>query len=398
MCYWRVDEVNEADPNSPWQGNIWSFSIAPKTAYNPDPVDGAGFVDLDANLSWTAGYGAKLHTVYLGNDYDDVNNATVGTPSGVASYDPGTLEREKVYYWRVDEFDGFETHKGDIWAFTTPGAVGNPQPANGAEDVQKVAKLSWTAADNAASHHLYFGTDAEAVKNATTASPEYVGPRTLGAESYDPGGLAWGSTYAWRVDEVYPTGTIKGLVWTLKTADFTLVDDFEAYNDIDLPDPVSNTIFGSWADGYQIPTNGAITASEFPPYAEQTVVHSGDQSMKYLYDTNFMISESTLTLVYPKDWTDEGVTKLSLWFRGNSGNATERMFIALNDTAVVYHDDPAASQITGWNQWVIELQKFAEQGVDLTNVSTMTIGFGTKNSTVAGGSGEVYFDDIRLIR
>ncbi|MHC4580885.1 MAG: hypothetical protein ACYS14_05470, partial [Planctomycetota bacterium] len=35
--YWRVDEVNEADPNSPWKGDVWSFSIAPKTAYNPDP-------------------------------------------------------------------------------------------------------------------------------------------------------------------------------------------------------------------------------------------------------------------------------------------------------------------------------------------------------------------------
>jgi hypothetical protein len=396
--YWRIDEVNDADPNSPWKGDIWSFSIPPKTAYNPDPKDGAGFVDLNSILAWTGGYDAKLHTIYLGDNYDDVNNATEGTPLGTASYDPGTLEREKVLYWRVDEFDGIETYKGDIWAFTTPGAVGNPQPANGAPDVPMTAKLSWTAADNASSHEVYFGTDADAVKKATTASPEYIGPRALGAESYDPGALAWDSSYAWRVDEVYPDKTVKGLVWSFTTANFIIVDDFEAYNDIDPPDPASNPIFGSWSDGYQIPTNGALTADELPPYAEQNIVHGGAQSMKYLYDTNFMIPESTLTLVYPKDWTQEGVTKLSLWFRGGSVNAAERMFVALNGTAVVYHDDPAAPRIIRWNQWVIDLTRFADQGVDLTNVSTMTIGFGTKNSPAAGGTGKVYFDDIWLVR
>jgi hypothetical protein len=112
-----------------------------------------------------------------------------------------------------------------------------------------------------------------------------------------------------------------------------------------------------------------------------------------------MISESTLTLVYPKDWTEQGVTKLLLWFRGSSANDAERMFVALNGNAVVYHDDLAASQIAGWNEWVIDLQQFADQGVNLANVDTITIGFGTKNApSPSGGAGTVYFDDIRLYR
>jgi len=396
--YWRIDEVNEADPNSPWKGDIWSFSIPPKTAYDPDPADGAEFVDLEAILSWTGGYDAKMHTVFIGDNYDEVNNATSGMLVSKASYDPGTLEPEKIYYWRIDEFDGLTTHTGEVWAFTTPGAVGNPQPANGAVDVQVNSTLNWIAADNAASHELYFGTDANAVRNATTASLEYVGPRALGAVSYDPGGLEWAGSYAWRVDEVYPTGTVKGLVWTFTTADFILVDDFEAYNDIDPPDPASNTIYSNWIDGYQIPTNGALTSEELPPYAEQKVVHSGGQSMKYVYDTNLKICESTLTLIYPKNWTEGGVTKLSLWFRGAPVNGAERIFIALNGNAVVYHDDPAASQITGWNEWIIDLQKFADHGLNLANVNTITIGFGTKGTAAAGGTGTVYFDDIRLYR
>ncbi|MHC4145266.1 MAG: hypothetical protein ACYSUD_10855, partial [Planctomycetota bacterium] len=304
----------------------------------------------------------------------------------------------KVYYWRVDEFDALATYKGDVWAFTTPGAVGNPQPANSAADVQMIATLSWTAADNAASHELYFGADAEAVKNATTTSPEYIGPKALGAESYDPGGLAWDSSYAWRVDEVYPDGTVKGLVWSFATADFILVDDFEAYNDIDPPDEASNRIFDKWKDGFGTTDNGALIGNDLPPYTEQTIVHGGAQSMPYSYDNNLKTSEATMTLVYPRDWTEEGVTKLSLWFRGDSANAAERMFVALNGSAVVYHDDPAVTQTGSWTEWVIDLQEFADQGVDLTNVDTITIGFGTKDSPAAGGTGQMLFDDIKLYR
>ncbi|TKJ39537.1 MAG: hypothetical protein CEE38_02090 [Planctomycetes bacterium B3_Pla] len=397
--YWRVDEVNDADPNSPWKGNVWSFSIPPKTAYNPNPADGAEFVDPNATFSWTGGYGAKLHTVYIGAGFDEVNDAVGGAPQGITTYSPGPLELEKVYYWRIDESDGLETHKGDIWSFTTPGAVGNPQPANGAVDVQIIAKLSWTPADNAASHELYFGTDRDAVNSATTASPEYIGPRALGSESYDPGKLAWNSAYYWRVDEVYATETIKGLVWSFETADFILVDDFESYNDIDPPDEGSNRIFDVWIDGFGTTTNGAIVGNDLPPYAEtrRAGIHGGAQSMPYFYDNNNKTSEATLTLVYPRDWTEEGVTKLSLWFRGASANAADRMFVALNGNTVVYHDDASATQKTGWNEWVIDLAAFA--GVDLTNVNSITIGIGTKGSPAAtGGTGTMYFDDIRLIR
>ena len=396
--YWRIDEVNDADPNSPWKGEIWSFSIPPKTAYNPDPPDGAEFVDPDTTFSWTPGFGAKLHTIYMGTNFDDVDNATGGMPSGSTRYSPDVLESEKVYYWRIDETDPPFTHKGDIWSFSTPGAVGNPQPANGVADVQINSTLSWTAADNATSHEPYFGTDADSVRNATTASPEYIGPRALGAGSYDPGGLALDSSYAWRVDEVYPTETVKGIVWSFTTADFITVDDFESYNDIEPPDTASNRVFDRWIDGFGTTTNGALVGNDLPPYAEQGIVHGGAQSMPYLYDNNLKTSEATLTLVYPRDWTAEGVTKLSLWFRGTSANIAERMFVALSGSAVVYHDDPAVTQTVNWTKWVIDLTSFADQGVTLANIDTLTIGFGTRNSPVTGGSGTMYFDDIRLYR
>ena len=395
--YWRIDEVNPDEPNSPWRGDIWRFSIPPKTAYFPDPIDGAQFVDLDASLSWTPGFGSKLHTVYLGDSFEDVNNATGGAPVGTATYTPAApLEPEKVYYWRVDEFDVAATHKGDIWAFTTPGAAGNSQPANGAVDVQILTTLGWTPADTAASSDLYFGADADAVENATTASPEYAGNKALGSESHDPGKLVLGAGYHWRVDAVYPGETVKGLLWSFTTADFVGVDDFEAYNDFDPPDPNSNRIFDKWIDGFGTTTNGALVGNDMPPYAETTIVHDGAQAMIYRYDNANKTSEAALTLVWPRDWTAEGVTRLSLWVRGSVSNAADRIFIALNGTAVVYHDNASATQLAGWNEWVIDLAAF---GVDLTNVNTITIGVGTKNVPAAGGgTGTLYFDDIVLIR
>ena len=72
------------------------------------------------------------------------------------------------------------------------------------------------------------------------------------------------------------------------------------------------------------------------------------------------------------------------------------MYIVLNGSAVVYHDNPKASQISIWTAWNTGLKAFADQGVNLKNVNTIALGFGTKNSPAAGGSGKMYFDDIRL--
>jgi hypothetical protein len=134
------------------------------------------------------------------------------------------------------------------------------------------------------------------------------------------------------------------------------------------------------------------------PLTEQGNVHSGAQAMPVSYDNNMRTSEATKTLVYPRDWTEQGVARLSLWFRGESANTAERMYVALDNTAVVYHDDSAVTQIVPWTEWIIDLQEFASQGVDLTNVDSIAIGFGTKNNPAAGGTGTMYLDDIRLYR
>jgi len=271
------------------------------------------------------------------------------------------------------------------------------RPSNGAENISQKQILTWAAGDNSASYQVYFGTDKDAVRSADTGSPEYNGSKNLGSESYDPGTLEWDSDYYWRADEVKADGTTqKGMVWSFTVANFLIVDDFESYNDLDPPDPGSNRIFEAWPDGYDIPTNGALVGNDLPPYAEQSFVHSGIQSMPYFYDNSVGNSEATHTLTYPRDWTEKGVNRLTIWVLGNMINSPEQMYVVLNGSAAVNHDNPEAALGAEWAEWNIDLQAFADQGVNLTDVNTIGIGFGNRSNPQAGGSGTMYFDDIRL--
>ncbi len=385
--YWRIDEVNEAEPNSPWKGKIWSFTIPPKTAYLPDPADGAEAVGIDDLLSWTPGFGAKLHYVYFGETFDEVDNAAGGSPQGTSVYSPGTLKMAKTYYWRVDEFDIAETHKGNIWSFTTEGAVSALNPTNGAVDVTQTPVLTW-APGFGATHEVFFGADPGALEKKASGN--------LGSESYDPGQLEWNTTYYWRVDEANTTNADSpwtGPLWSFTTANFLIIDDMEAYNDLDPADPLSNRIFNAWLDGFGDPTNGSLVGYDNPPFAEQTIVHSGNQSMPMSYDNSAATkSEATLTLTYNRDWTVKGVNTLTIWYRGDAGNAAETLYVTLNGTARVDNDNPDAATVMDWTPWNIDLQAFTDQGVNLTNVNSITLGLGS----VTAGSGIMYFDDIRL--
>jgi len=278
-----------------------------------------------------------------------------------------------------------------------------PNPDSGATDVSigTIDKpidviLGFTAGREADKHNVYFSDSKQAVIDGTA----YVD--TVTETSYVPLSLDLGTTYYWRVDEVneaeIPT-TWQGDIWDFTTQEYFVVEDFEDYNDWE-PD----RIFDTWIDGWETTTNGSAVGYAEPDFiagehhVETTIVHGGAQSMPFFYDNNFKYSEATMTLVSARDWTEEGIGVLSLWFYGDTANAAERMYVNLNGIATVYHDNPDAALIDTWTEWTIDLQEFAAKGVNLANVNTITIGFGDKNNLQAGGSGMVLFDDIRLYR
>jgi len=85
---------------------------------------------------------------------------------------------------------------------------------------------------------------------------------------------------------------------------------------------------------------------------------------------------------------------------GISSNSAEPMYVAVGNSAgapaIVYHDDPAPTQIDTWTEWVFDLNQFADQGVNLADVDNISIGLGDRSNLQPGGSGTIYIDDIRL--
>jgi hypothetical protein len=95
-----------------------------------------------------------------------------------------------------------------------------PFPSPGDEhvdaDATKSVLLSWTKAALAVSHNVYFGTSSNAVKNATPASPEFIGNQV--AANLLRTNLSSLLTYYWRVDEVDASNDVtKGDLWMFRT-------------------------------------------------------------------------------------------------------------------------------------------------------------------------------------
>jgi len=107
-------------------------------------------------------------------------------------------------------------------------------------------------------------------------------------------------------------------------------------------------------------------------------------------------------LTAPRDWTTENVEELSLWFRGDYGNPAEPLYVAVANLSgapsIVAHSDVNAAKTHSWRRWIIPLQAFSDQGINLTNVDKIAIGLGSKGGAATGGSGTLFVDDIRLVR
>jgi hypothetical protein len=274
----------------------------------------------------------------------------------------------------------------------------SPSPANTEAAAAQDGALSWNAGDQAQKHDVYFGDDKAAVAAADTKSPLYKGQQT--GTTFDAGDLEWAKTYYWRVDEIDAAGaTNAGPVWSFTTADFILVDNMESYND-DLE--AKTTIFDTWIDGLTNGLSGSTVGNFQAPFAERTIVHGGKQSMPMDYDNSKtpFFSEAVQEFSPLQNWTVNGVTNLTLYFRGVATNGAGSLYVAVGDSsnkvAVVTNSDAAAVQTETWTEWKIPLSSLT--GVNLAKVKTLYIGVGDKKSPAAGGTGRIYIDDIRVTK
>jgi hypothetical protein len=120
--YWRVDAINSKWSQSPWTGDIWSFTVDEGKADNPRPYDKGFWIPKDVKFSWNSASTAVSHNVYLGENAKDLK--PVGSGLKETTCPAGSLKEATTYFWQVEEVHTTgEKVKGDIWKFSTEGML-----------------------------------------------------------------------------------------------------------------------------------------------------------------------------------------------------------------------------------------------------------------------------------
>ncbi len=262
----------------------------------------------------------------------------------VPGFNPGTGEPNYVYNTTVDfggvsakyvkltigmnwAFGAKQAGLSEVRFFYVPVKAFRPAPAAGATDVALDARLNWRPGRSAAKHQVYLGTD----PNSTNLI------KTTTAHSLDLGslGLLYGQTYDWRVDEVNDAATPslwQGDVWSFTTPAYAVVDDFEAYDDL------CKRVFFRWQDGFGYSASpdcgvsssagngtGSTVGNTSPPFAEQTITHSGGKSMPLWFDNTRspFYSETQREWATPQAWTGGGINTLVVYLQGDAAAFVE---------------------------------------------------------------------------
>ena len=376
------------------QDEVAELCPPPRTAKDPEPADGAVGVTTPL-MRWEAGYKGAFHEVYLGTTPDLGPDDLVRPRQALKMYwHAAGLEPGTTYYWRVDEVEADMTtvNTGMVWSFTMQALTAYlPDPADGSVDASTTPTLAWAPGQATTGHHVYFGDSADAVAQGAAGTDKGEQAET----AFLPGTLDPVTTYWWRVDEIVAGGEIRtGEVWSFTTS--LPIDDFESYTDEE-----GSRIYEAWIDGWTNDTGSTVGYVQ-APFAEQTIVHSGLQSMPLDYNNVNppYYSEAELTWSSPQDWTAGGTEVLVLNIMGLATNETAPIYVALEDsagrTAMVAHPDDTVYRAADWLEWKIPLTAFSDAGVTITAVKTMYIGVGDREATAPGGAGILYIDDIRL--
>jgi len=378
--YWRVDEVNAPPDSTIFRGQIWSFTTEPfaypvasvvatsngssEAAAGPqNTVNGSGLDPADQHSTarsdmWLATPGAdplwiqfefdriyKLHQMLVwnynvqfelilgfgikavtveysenGTDWTRLGDVELARATAKATYTANTtvdFGGVPVQYVRLNVNSGYgmmgQYGLSEVRFLYIPAQAREPQPADGAADVEVGTALAWRRGREAVSHQVYLGTDPDALTLAGTVDVAMFAPA-----------LEFGSTYYWQVDEVNEADAVTtwaGDLWSFSTQEYALIDGFETYNDdVD----AGTTIFDTWLDGW-VNETGSTVGYLNAPFAEQTIIHSGKQSMPLAYDNSVspFYSEAWREFETAQDWTGHGADRLVLYVRGNAPDFVE---------------------------------------------------------------------------
>jgi outer membrane protein assembly factor BamB len=263
--YWKIVAWDNNNISS--EGSIWNFTIegpnnSPNEPSNPNPEDEETDVEIDSELSWTGGDSDPGDTVTY-----DVYFGTTSNPPKVSSnqsdtnYDPGTMEINTTYYWKIISWDNHDAStEGALWSFTTkennpPNSPSDPTPEDEEIDVHINTDISWTCSDpdgDDLTYNVYF--------EANDPTPDILVSENQTDTTYDPGEMEYETTYYWQIIawDVYDAYT-EGPVWEFTTEEpnnppnkpIIFEENGSLYVIVIDPDGDDIFIYIDWGDGTQ---------------------------------------------------------------------------------------------------------------------------------------------------
>jgi len=307
--YWKVVAKNAAGETTA-TGAPRSFTTeqmpVPGVFSLTSPANGATGVAVTPTLTWTASSGAASYDVYYGTTSPGTLQTNV---TGTSYTVPEALTISTVYYWKIvaKNAGGETTATGAPRSFTTvemsaPGAFELTSPASGVTGVSAAPTLSWSAASEAASYDVYYGTISPGTLQANVTGTSFTVnvPLNSGVTYYwkvvakNPGGETTATGVPWSFTTmeselpatVYYYDTLERLIKTKQIIDGVSYITETAYDDLDRP------VVVTYPDGSQVHYtyngyNGSVT--------KIGSTAGGDQYLKGLvYDQYGMIVSKTL--------------------------------------------------------------------------------------------------------
>jgi len=394
--YWRVDEINDLEPNSPWIGNLWSFTVI--NYFIVDDFESyTDYAPNDIFSSWVDGWGVDENGALVGHDNPDidagehfletveVNGGEQSLPyfynnTGTAIYSEATRAFSEPQDWTRESVTELS-----LWFKGNPPYTGSfVENPVGTYTMTGAGADIWNTSDE---FHFAFkeftgaGTIIAKVENVQNTQ-EYAKAGVMIRDTLDAD-----SRYA----SVFITPE-NGVRFQYRT-DINTNTDRQFVEGITAPYWVKlERSLGGLVRAYY-----SADSTTWERFDLQQVTMSSPMYIGLAvtsHDAALTCEAKFSNVSFPgtnvdMSWADQDIGMLS--------NKPEPMYVILDGSAKVYHDDPNAALIDAWTEWVIPLEKFADQGIDLTGVNSIGFGFGDRdNPQQPGGAGTMYFDDIRL--
>jgi len=399
--YWRVDEVNAPPDTAVNKGGVWSFTtvnfivVDDFEHYNDYPPD-------DIFSTWTDGYGLETNGAVVGYDEPDFDAGEHFVETTIVH--GGDQSMPYFYDNNMKYSEAQRTLSGSARDWTRDSVInlslwfrGNP-PYVGSFVEAPVGTCTMTGSGA----DIWGGSDQFhfAFKQVTGASAIIAKVESLdNTDPFAKAGVMIRDTLGPESSNVAVFITPEnGVRFQYRNTAGGITDRFFTEG-INAPQWVRlERTAGGLVRGYYSEDGAAWSRFDLIQVRMDMPIYVGlavtSHNAALACEAKFSNVSFPNISVEPQ-WTDQDI--------GMQSNKAEPMYVALSNStgepAVVYHDDPNVAVIDTWTQWIIPLQAFAVQGLSLTDVDRLAIGFGTKGDTTkAGGSGTMYFDDIRLYR